>query len=629
MFSAKSQSVVACILLVVLLSTERAAGALPLSLNVDWAQVPSSVQPRNLESTELGKCMCDLHRSACDPNCCCDPDCSVEKDVFDTCAKEFHSDGRAESCFTKTSATTIVRGRQLEEHEDRDRAAGEAVCVYRDNYPNDRASFFAVPDSLSPTDIAASPIVDWKSPSEELTIGGTITLLAAVEVDGTGWVVRESGNGYLTIPTGGPRGVCKDDVAVIFPRPITRTTCFREHSTATGLCDQLTADFWRTAAVGVSGNLVTSFADIVPITLHTVDAATGATISTGSSAPIFQSIFNNVPPPIATTAPVELVNETTAATSRRMEAQQSTSVTCNSVVERFETLIEYDIGPVPKITNVTVTAYVNVAGIDNVDRFKQEFSVVFRRRGVASNPQPRSGNPGYIAGSEVLVGTLLQNGAKAAIQQRIGGLAVPVGRKCADKKFKSVRFLHDVSNSGCAIDLTETEFRDVCVNKRSEALLNAILVPSVTAASALYNTTVSSLNRIARTGDAHPFDAASWVEIASQWPTVTPRYAAVRRACDNLVVGLQYIIVVGRAGAEYNPQDVILGAKVEPIIGSWVLREARGSVYFNFRVRFVRYDESSVATKSRKVVPPPILPPMDDNIFYPFRRPGRTDPGSD
>ena len=65
----------------------------------------------------------------------------------------------------------------------------------------------------------------------------------------------------------------------------------------------------------------------------------------------------------------------------------------------------------------------------------------------------------------------------------------------------------------------------------------------------------------------------------------------------------------------------LVSAKVEPIIGTWVYNAASsGLVRFNFKVSFVRLPEAGQYYR-KEVVPPSLFPTVDEDVFYPFRRP--------
>eukprot|EP00744_Colponema_vietnamica_P022301 GILI01032017.1.p1 GENE.GILI01032017.1~~GILI01032017.1.p1 ORF type:complete len:100 (+),score=5.17 GILI01032017.1:36-302(+) len=84
-------------------------------------------------------------------------------------------------------------------------------------------------------------------------------------------------------------------------------------------------------------------------------------------------------------------------------------------------------------------------------------------------------------------------------------------------------------------------------------------------------------------------------------------------------------LVVGRAGSVNNPQDIIVGARADPIYGTWKFKKAGPQTQlFNFRttIAWSRKILGDEATRSRRVIAPPVLPSVHESIFFPFRRPG-------
>jgi hypothetical protein len=190
--------------------------------------------------------------------------------------------------------------------------------------------------------------------------------------------------------------------------------------------------------------------------------------------------------------------------------------------------------------------------------------------------------------------------------------------------------MYDVYESGCTVNMTEEQLEGYCTTG-SNALIQQLLTQAGQSATGGVNTTGSLITVVAKTADASIDDPSAWVTIAGiPFAAVIPfPYDTIHRQCSSLMVGVHYTFVVARAGAVYNPQDVIVAAYADPILGNWYIRNhtdyttsAVTTQEVIFRVSFVRYEPSSQATLMRVIVPPPILPSLGDTIFYPFRMPG-------
>jgi hypothetical protein len=233
---------------------------------------------------------------------------------------------------------------------------------------------------------------------------------------------------------------------------------------------------------------------------------------------------------------------------------------------------------------------------------------------------------------------LVVNGSKSAIEKTIGGFSIPVSDDCfSNPRRKSVKFLHDVVNAGCGVRISEAQLQSLCSDPAAgSTLLLSVLRQNFTDLTgifpaSLFNKTAATelVDRIASTADARIEDPSSWVPVSggslSTFPQVAPLpYDPFRRQCSNLLVGLHYKIMVARAGSLTNPQDVIVAAFASPLVGTWVIRNDTtfdGSAttvnYVRFKVTFVRYGGTTTSTI---VEAPPLLPQVDDTIFYPFRR---------
>lgn len=615
-------------------------GLSPVSATINWDEVPDSPpSARNLNSASLGECICDVTLNVCDVNCCCDADCLADEIALFTgsCLPEKVSGPEIDDCIHLNSATELVRISDWGGTVDRVKVAADAVCLERNNYPNGAESYFQVPSTVSkPADSLLQP--DWfvaDTTTSGFEVGKRMPLVRFSNTSGIPRVISVGG-GSLSVPFGGPGGMCHAsyEKPVAFFTPLTTSSCKVAGESSATVCDYISLSrFTQQDALANPSGTITGATTLVVITTRVHSAASGALLYTIDNLPLRQSFFT--------------LSNATALTPNTTSSPYTTSWDpslnlCMNGVSFVRTTITYDVSASVRVRNVTRDVF-----IDNIDVSPSsgghtfEHEVYMLRSGSSSDSAAAAaryheGSPGFLEGKFIPAGVLLTDGSgKEAIQQRIGGFAIPSGGKsCWRNQYKTVPFMHNVISSGCTLSITEQELQTLCANTAvgTSQLLNAILTINGTTLGdgTVLNTTTSPITRVAKTADALIIDPTSWVTVDG-YPITSPTpnpYDSVGRRCSNLVVGLSYSFVVARAGKESNPQDVIVGAYVEPIVGAWRIRNdtdystaASSSVAFTFRVHFERYLPGSQTTVSRRIVAPPILPEIDDTIFYPFRMP--------
>lgn len=610
----------------------------PVSTIVDWTLVPTTApDARNLNSASLGECICDVTVNVCDTFCCCDTDClATEVALFGSnCLPATVSGPEIEDCISVNSATELVRISEWGGSEDRVRAAKNAVCLEANNYPNGAGNYFQVPSTVTkPQDALLSP--EWYAADVSTAgfeVGKRLPLVRYSNVTGTPRLLSV-GSGYLSVPFGSPSGGCQSNGAyekpVQFFNPLTTSGCKAAGATSSA-CDYISLSRFATQdAIANPSATITTATTLIAITTRVYSAATGALLYTIDNLPLRQTFFTLSSSTTAT------ANTTTTPLSTSWNA--STNV-CQNGVTSVRTTVTYDVTQTVAVRNATRDIYVGDVDV-SVANGGHTFShdvYMLRTGSTSSAALYNQGSPGYIAGKAIPAGSLVTEAStgKEAIQERVGGFAVPSGGKdCSRNQYKSVAFMHSVLSSGCTMTISELELQTLCSSTAggTSARLTEILTINGTSLGdgELLNTTTAPITQIAKTADAQIIDPSSWVSI-SGFPITSPApnpYDGIGRQCSNLVVGLSYSFVVARAGSESNPQDVIVGAFVDPIMGSWKIRNetdettsALSTVAFTFRVKFERYLPGSQATISRRIVAPPILPEVDDTIFYPFRMP--------
>eukprot|EP00756_Hemistasia_phaeocysticola_P031524 Hpha_TRINITY_DN16358_c0_g4::TRINITY_DN16358_c0_g4_i1::g.60275::m.60275 len=242
--------------------------------------------------------------------------------------------------------------------------------------------------------------------------------------------------------------------------------------------------------------------------------------------------------------------------------------------------------------------------------FRQHNTIVWQRADQTAPPRLRGGYPGYRRGQRVAV-ALLQSGNLVEVP---GGLQLPAGGACAAGRTRPVRWLHDVTESSCWVELTWSQVRSQCVSTTGFLRLSTGGLPSILNASLDV--------RLAASGSSQIGQGGGWVDITDP-PAGGGGCAAassLRRVCPGAMVGYDITVVVRREGVIYNPQDTIVGVMREPLRRDLHFRGAEPDVPQRFnlvsRLRFVR---QSLDATVEDTISPPLLPAVPGDVFYPFR----------
>eukprot|EP01065_Artemidia_motanka_P015654 TRINITY_DN19393_c1_g1_i1.p1 TRINITY_DN19393_c1_g1~~TRINITY_DN19393_c1_g1_i1.p1 ORF type:complete len:1027 (+),score=294.65 TRINITY_DN19393_c1_g1_i1:55-3135(+) len=265
--------------------------------------------------------------------------------------------------------------------------------------------------------------------------------------------------------------------------------------------------------------------------------------------------------------------------------------------------------------NVTV-ADVEVPLGETATSVLQRHTVVWQQDDVTGTASPRHGVPGYRRGATI---PLRVTDGDNAIDVA-GGLQLYEGGPCAQRHLRPVRWLHDVTESGCYVTLTFPQLREQCVTAGADGflgLVTAALPPILNRSAGV---------RLAADGSTD----APWLPVTdhpSETGQQTKPPSSLRRICPDAMVGYDITVVLRRVGKSYNPQDRIFGITRRPLRRDLVFRasdpETPQRFYLRSRLSFVRQDlDASVPD----TVSPPLLPAVPDSIFFPFRVAGRRDP---
>lgn len=595
---------------------------------IDWATVPATAPAAtNTRTLDFGNCMCDT-TAGCDANCCCDRDCTTEGKFFGPCKKTVAGTSQVIKCVDRNSGTDIVNSQ--EEVAYQEPVAGDAVCVVSTNLPVGMDEFWNLPSDAGVARMVATPRDSWP-PRPTLTptalkANDRLPFYSVRLEQGGTWRSAIDGDGYVKVPrAAGTNGACNFDRAVRFLEEEYHTCNLAAPRGVAAPLEALCAGdynvnkykFW---ALTPPGHTLRNVNNIVGVVVNVRDS-NGNLIDTADPTTTVRSELTGSAGVRAASTARQLQQTAAASTS-------FASGVCRSAVIATKLHVFYEmVDAGSRIFNASVD--LTVADVATAGPYRLTSEVKFTRVGHNENTAVprRSGNPGYVAGARVQVGRLVSQDpasptSKTAIAARMRGFALPAGHLCSQKQFVGVPFAHDVQQTGCGVALTEAQLDALCLQPRgTEALLQDALTPTGDGANISY-----IVDRFAMSANARADRPSDWIPVMGMPWAVTDRtssYTRAARQCPNLVVGLRWVIGVARAGVDYNPQDVIIGVRVEPIMGTWKFRGSGNTTinYFKFEASFVRVAEDAGVSR-QEVIPPNILPTVTEDVFYPFRRPG-------
>ncbi|CCW61156.1 unnamed protein product [Phytomonas sp. EM1] len=564
-----------------------AYGYIPETYPINWENVSSTPYDRNLNSPYLGECVCDQTWGLCDPNCCCDKDCSEPiKKSFPYCLPEQYGYPDIEYCYHANDATKIIRTNINKVTHIKHKDAFDATCVVRANHPGNLYRYFKVPSAVVDPNLSGN--ADWISSNPDPTykIGEPMSLLKFSTVNGIS-VYRKLGT--VQVPIQDKNGACSVVGKNIgFLDAVNGASCLM---TGHAICQRFPVSNFANLFVAPSGAV-----------------SEPETTSTG----IYVHIFND------SGAQIGLIDPYNTLYDPSLNSHEDGRF-CRNAVVKAETVFVYDSNFSDKIASVNVSLYVGSVQLNKI------VPMVFQSTFVASNENiPEKiipAHPGYIAGEPVRAGTYVAIDDKSAILERKGGFAIPSGgQSCSLQNYRTVEFMHSVMNSGCTVSVSENELKELCNTGTKKIILDMLKKSNG-------KDDVPLINYIAQTYDALANNTPSWIPIKGldELPDSSGTYDPVTRQCSSIMVGIKYELVVARAGVEYNPQDVIVGAFAKVIYGAWMIRNTTNLTgdgtslqTIRFQVLFSRHNPDSRATNRRRVVPPPLLPELNDSIFYPF-----------
>eukprot|EP01063_Lacrimia_lanifica_P020975 TRINITY_DN2822_c0_g4_i1.p1 TRINITY_DN2822_c0_g4~~TRINITY_DN2822_c0_g4_i1.p1 ORF type:complete len:606 (+),score=187.44 TRINITY_DN2822_c0_g4_i1:66-1883(+) len=578
-----------------------------------------------------GECVCDVTAKGCDTNCCCDPDCKEGVEAiqyvrfgFTRCKKEKYGSRRGVMCVNPKPGDMFepywineyknVEATYNSEEEyysrqvytDQDDAEQSQVCIVYDNTKLDDASYDELKLPMTLDELLG---VEDNAPGRNVW---AFNRDGTPEDKGYGWyragdrvvgLRRGIMLPYLPMPTDAG-GRCRDDTPVYWMKNVWAgdQQCTRRGSVEE-VCGLVNTRDWQDLRVARVPEKI--LAELTP----------GALVGE------------------AFAGEVRYVNAATGEPINGIPATEYRDSQCFNAVKRVDMAfrVSYHDWIPPEtsrpmfrelaLKDLSFKLTVHVADTLDQTPFVQYFQATWTQRedGEANDaiPTPRAGNPGYRRGATLLTHRL---GADGSVPT--SPFTLPLGSLCRGQfpaTGQPVTFLYDVVSSGCMVEMDLAQFRSAC-GRGGTALLDTFGPEKAVDGD---NTTFAVY------GNSVPGEEGDWMRVT---PHVAPPdgvglFRPVQRSCVFLV-GYDYTFVVRRIGKVYNPQDVIAGVVRRPVYSTFRYTAsehggAKQRYLLRWRASFVRQGE--VGINEDAIEPPPLLPVVSDDIFYPFKVIGQGD----
>eukprot|EP00842_Homolaphlyctis_polyrhiza_P002965 jgi/Hompol1/366/HPOL_005296-RA len=341
------------------------------------------------------------------------------------------------------------------------------------------------------------------------------------------------------------------------------------------------------------------------------------------------------------------------------DSQQSalptlTGTNCTQMVTQVKYTFTYDLSNTvsPVIKAVTIDVVLGSYNIAAGSVLQQKFITSFipSSKSASTTIQYRSGTPGYIVGSPVLAGTLVQSNGLSAISYNPDptfGITLPVDIpntastanpiQCPSTTNYAQRIpitFGEDSTLGCTLWLPQTSLATstACATLRKQIYT-------------LQTLTASTLTHIGILGNASIENIYDWVAIINNPPTSltgTQTVTDIAGTCSSLLTQFSIQILYTLAGSQTNPQRAIVGVKYAYTSGSFTWRclsqadcvdptvygaaSSSSAATQPFRIRstvsFLRV--AGIGTTVYSPPAPQLVAKLPDDIWYPFSIPLRT-----
>mmetsp|Transcript_77536 Transcript_77536/g.185969 ORF Transcript_77536/g.185969 Transcript_77536/m.185969 type:complete len:618 (-) Transcript_77536:90-1943(-) len=573
------------------------------------------------EPLSLGTCICDLTQGQCDINCCCDPDCDslgTLKDSFN-CLPEGPRDAVSERyCYSKSWLHSVNPRVDLWVITDDLRGL---LCVSVDNsavqgevFQNEALLSSAQIDAIiqaqaeqrstQAQDVALRSYLagDLLKAHYALSPGqGVQPVQGAATLENTAFVEVVD---YLLLPTADPLGNCAAGQGIRFLNAVPSAGCWKRNLDLTSACASLSPRLllgtWMLRSQHMPEDMRCGSRCILPTTCLVQRVAADGSVTALASCDT---------PPVSTFQ------------------QSAGSCTCANALHSAHYSFSFGFDEASQVVRIT-KAEVNFSiqdlespGCGLVD-VPQEGSVSFVQD-ATSQPEARSGNPGYVVGLPLLVtdcltteaGSCTQYGQRrdASLPGILPGGGCQLTSANASTREVKINFGEDAI-FGCSLSLTREELAALCGGLPNGFAGYLEMLPLGRWA---YLAAFGSVPLGAQ-------DAADFVEVEQRPRTEALQFSdstaqqASNSTCTGAVVGVDLEVIYSPFGEVSNPQFKIVGARASQRLGvlSYQLDSPRQPFQFTYTVTFLQTGSENLETK---VPPRPQLPlSLPPDLFYPF-----------
>lgn len=273
------------------------------------------------------------------------------------------------------------------------------------------------------------------------------------------------------------------------------------------------------------------------------------------------------------------------------------------------------------------SAPLDVAGAE----FEQNFRIEFKEKVTNANADfiYRSGNPGYMHGSTLIVGQepdpakpqkIAKNGFMLLSHNNQGKCFVKDAAKLFDYPSRSLYF-HESAMMSCAVPLTLTDLEAYCSGTAATKFQDLELFKQ-------FNDRFKAVGKF---GSVNPLYKKDWVPVlnaftdtkqfdGTKW--LSNKWDAASGTCKSAVVGYDIKIYYSKMGFTNKLQLYTMGATIEPIVDDMVFNNmAAGTEAQDFgHLVQISYHEivSNELLKAAQAEAPFFLPDVFEDVFYPF-----------
>lgn len=625
----------------------------PVNVSLVGIATSSSVPTPTLR--EMGPCTCNILPMFCDAGCGCDPDCSTEQVAL---FSSFLPDGPVVANLTSCVDPDLVRVNKRGDLTAN--LLGNLMCVTRDNYPT-QGRFLDTPDtfteaqlndvrtnfgafSFAPTDSSTTTTTTSTS-TTTTTTASAYTSNARIPralrtADGSGgYTITPAVPAFLPLPTGDLQGACSPLSPAGFMSEAPSRACQRASLTPATACSATGVFAPAVALSGLAlartpGAVHSDAASWAPIVIASVFTVTASTNT-------FTQVYD-----ISTVVTAGQTLEEVTPYTFAAPVWDAANCRCDGALLAATYSVSYTAAGA--ISSVNVTAVTGPAtgtvsattsgGCALPFNYAQSWGLVSplagsfqATAGVAQLPTglvvvpARSGVPGYLAGSAVLAGVVVDVTDPTAadptavvgqaVARAVGGLTTisfNSDRQCVATAATPslLAFTAPVSvgvdtAAQCTVPLTLAALETLCTDADG---LRAYMEPTQT--------------RVGVWGNASAENLYDWRELqTAAWPSATPgTWDPLTATCSNLVTSVQVEFITADYGSQLNPQRAIVSARVTYARGAVTFAQAAATdlepVPVFASVAWLHWPWGGI----KEVVPssPPVLPTLPTDFLYPF-----------